>query len=189
MKQFFIPLILAVVLCTGAVLLSRSSPPLPELGKVSTFQFENADGGTFGSENLAGKISIWSFFFTSCQGPCPATQAVVAKLQRELKSVPELQLVSISIDPKEDSPEKLVAYRSKLGGDAINWRMLRPGADSTPLDLFAAQSFHVGVDLKELIHSTRLVLIDGNGTVRGSYNSESADSLEELKSAIRSLQS
>lgn len=63
-----------------------------------------------------GRPVVLSFIFTSCTTICPMISATLAQVQRELGPARErVHLVSISIDPEFDTPERLHEYASKLG--------------------------------------------------------------------------
>jgi protein SCO1/2 len=63
-----------------------------------------------------GRPVVLSFIFTSCTTICPMISSTLAQLQRKLGPArDQVHLVSISIDPEFDTPERLRAYASKFG--------------------------------------------------------------------------
>lgn len=56
---------------------------------------------------------ILSFIFTSCATICPILTATLAQAERQLQNEPTVpKLVSVSIDPEYDTPERLRRYAS-----------------------------------------------------------------------------
>lgn len=81
--------------------------PLPD------FSFERAAGGTFGNEDLRGKLTLMFFGFTHCPDVCPTTLATMREIETRLKDDPalsRLQMVFVSVDPERDSAEVLREY-------------------------------------------------------------------------------
>ena len=65
-----------------------------------------------------------NFIFTTCTTICPVMTATFAQLQRELGAEAErVHLVSISIDPEYDRPDKLAAYAKQFQAGG-NWTFL-----------------------------------------------------------------
>jgi protein SCO1/2 len=82
------------------------------------------DGKTvrFREELDAGRSVVLSFIFTACASICPVTSATLAQLQRRLGAgISQVQLISISIDPDEDTAGRLAAYGRKFGARP-GWR-------------------------------------------------------------------
>ena len=181
MKQFVAPILCFSLVFTGVLLLLRKNEvpdPLPRYGRLPEVILEHSSGAAFRPSQLNGTVSLWSFFFTSCEGPCPKLQAEMLKLQRRLKRTQNVQLVSVSVDHETDTPERLRAYAEKLGARPENWSFLR--AEETPLRSLAIQGFQVGVDPGNLIHSNRIALVDSTGEVRGLYDSTEEQKMEKL---------
>ncbi|RIL07557.1 MAG: SCO family protein [Proteobacteria bacterium] len=65
-----------------------------------------------------------NFVYTSCSTVCPVMTSTFASARRKLADAGQpVRLVSISIDPEHDTPERLARYASAHGGDA-SWRFL-----------------------------------------------------------------
>lgn len=61
-----------------------------------------------------GRIVVLSFIYTTCNAICPMTSHTIAKLQIKLgKDLARVHLVSISIDPEQDTPKRLADYAQK----------------------------------------------------------------------------
>ncbi len=82
-------------------------------GTVPTFQLTNQNGQPFGSGQLAGKIWIADFIYTTCPGPCPMISGRMSELQKPLEKS-DVHLVSFSVDPKKDTPAVLSDYAREI---------------------------------------------------------------------------
>lgn len=179
-----IPLVVATVfffIWRGEInrLASRS---LPAYGEAPNFQLINQNGQPFGSTDLANKIWIADFVFTSCPGPCPIISTRMSELQKPLGKT-DVHLISFTVDPDKDTPEVLRNYAEKLRAQTGRWDFLT-GKKSAIYDL-SQKGFKLaladGSDETGMpVHSTRMVLIDRHGQIRGYYDGLAADSVTKL---------
>ncbi len=161
-----------------------SREKIPELYQVPQFSFVERSGQPFGLDNLKGKISVVDFFFTSCQGPCPLMNAQMAQLYALYAPSDKVQLVSFTVDPENDTLQKLREYAPRFGVIDNRWLFVRgPIAEISHL---CEEGFKVSGDLPGL-HTTKLILVDPQGIIRGYYDYDSEASLKLLKSNIRTL--
>lgn len=176
---------LFLAMSAGSVLLlSRqlggiSSSSLPNYGVVPDFQLIERSGATFSRAELAGGVWVADFIFTRCQGSCPLLSARMATIQQQLRlaTTQPVRLVSFSVDPEWDTPERLREYAARYRADPKQWLFLT-GPYQTMTDLIK-KGFHLGIVKAEdapetspsepIIHSDRLVLVDAVGHIRGYY--------------------
>jgi cytochrome oxidase Cu insertion factor (SCO1/SenC/PrrC family) len=156
--------------------------PIRSYGPVPNFQLTNQNNQPFGSTQLAGKIWIADFIFTSCPGPCPMVSSRMSELQRPLEKT-DVHLVSFSVDPGKDTPEVLRGYADKLKAQPARWDFLT-GSKSTIYDL-SKNGFKLAVsdgseEAGVPVHSTRIVLVDRHGEIRGYYEATAADAVTKL---------
>jgi protein SCO1/2 len=72
----------------------------------------------FYTDLVKGQVVAMNFVFTSCGTICPPMGANFAKLQKILGGRPDgkrVRLISVSIDPGNDTPERLKAWAAKFG--------------------------------------------------------------------------
>jgi protein SCO1/2 len=155
---------------------------LPSQGRVPSFQLVNQDGQPFGSNELSGKIWIADFIFTTCPGPCPMISTRMSELQKPLEKT-DVHLVSVSVDPERDTPAVLRGYAEKLKAQPHRWDFLT-GSKSAIYDL-SRNGFKLaisdGAEEQGIpIHSTRMVLVDRRGTIRGYYDALAPDAMTKL---------
>jgi protein SCO1 len=148
-------------------------------GSVPEFTLMNQHGKNFGSADLRGKIWIADFVYSTCPGPCPMISSRMSELQKPLEKT-DVHLVSFSVDPMKDTPEVLRGYAEKLHAEAGRWDFLT-GPQSTIYNL-SRNGFKlaVGEEKGVPIHSTRMILVDRNGAIRGYYDAVEPDAVTKL---------
>jgi protein SCO1 len=151
-------------------------------GTVPHFQLVNQNGRPFDSTQLAGKIWIADFIYTACPGPCPMISTRMSELQKPLEKT-DVHLVSFSVDPEKDTPEVLRGYAEKLHADPERWDFLT-GPKSAIYKL-SHNGFKLAVsdgsdEAGIPVHSTRMVVVDRHGEIRGYYEATEADAVTKL---------
>lgn len=156
-----------------------------DFGAVADFQMKNQLGQPVTLEMLKGKTWVASFIFTRCQGPCPLISYRASELQKEFQS-DNFRLVSFSVDPDYDQPDKLLAYSKNYSADSRRWIFLT-GEKKLLFELIH-KSFHLAVEDNgddksgdQIMHSTYFVLVDVDGHIRGYFNSTEATAMADLK--------
>jgi protein SCO1/2 len=151
-------------------------------GALPNFQLVNQDGRSFGSAQLIGKIWVADFIFTTCPGPCPMISTRMSELQKPLEKT-DVHLVSFTVDPIKDTPEVLRGYAEKLHAQPGRWDFLT-GAQST-IYYLSRDGFKLAIsngseEAGVPVHSTRMVLVDRHGQIRGYYEATEADAVTKL---------
>jgi protein SCO1/2 len=177
-----IGLILAAAVLAGC---SSRTRPLPILGRVPEFTLTEQTGEPFESKSLEGKIWVSDFMFTTCTGPCPRMSSQMHWLGTQVADLPDVRLVSFTVDPEHDTPTVLAEYAKRFRADPGQWYFLT-GPQSTLHDL-DRDGFKLGGMDGSMAHSTRFVLVDPQGRIRGYYHTDQDDGLKQLVSDIRRL--
>jgi protein SCO1/2 len=152
------------------------------LADCRAYSFTNQNNQTLNNESFLGKVQLINFFFTSCHGPCPRLMADISKVEREVDNA-ALQILSISVDPSRDTPEVLQQYKEKFPAKVATWHLAT--TDKASLLRFAEDGLKLALGEEIDLHSTRVVLVDQKGNMRGLFDpKEDADA---LVLAIRSL--
>ncbi len=185
----------AFALAILATLVMRARPPesAPVLHQVPAFTLVDSSGEAFGSANLSGSVYVASFFFTRCRSFCPAMMHSVAELQNRYaaEGTQGVRLVSFSVDPEADDPARLREYGAELGVDPARWTLLTGTPDS--MRAVVIDGFQVpmgapevlGEDLIDVAHSGKLLLVDGEGRVRGHYDSADSSLARLFEDSVR----
>jgi protein SCO1/2 len=159
------------------LLIRRPEPP-PVGWTIPSFSLTDQGGRPFGSTELAGRVYVASFFFTSCPSVCPRLMQAMRRLQDRYAEhgLGAIRLVSISVDPERDTPERLREYADALGVDPTRWRLLT--GDRATIRELLERGFKVSMGDPsspaggpyDIAHSTKLVLVDPRGGHRGFYD-------------------
>jgi protein SCO1/2 len=161
-----------------------SQKPLPVLGRVPEFTMTAQDGEQFASKSLEGKIWVSDFIFTTCNGPCPRMSSQMHWVGTQVADLPDVRLVSFTVDPEHDTPAVLAEYAKRFRADPGQWYFLTgPRPVLQELD---RRAFKLGVG-GGMAHSTRFVLIDRQGRIRGYYHTDDDEGLKPLISDVRRL--
>ncbi len=162
-----------------------AAEPLPTLGRLPDFALVDQRGAAVSLESFAGRIWVADFFFTTCAGPCPIMSSKMAALQRTFSRVPNVQLVSFTVNPEVDTPEVLLAYADRYQAVEDRWTFLT--GDRADLTALALDGFHLGAGDQPIHHSTYFTLVDGQGRLRGYYDSTVPRALDRLVADIQQL--
>ncbi|MFI5360960.1 MAG: SCO family protein [Elusimicrobiota bacterium] len=127
----------------------------------------------FGRKDMLGKPWVVDFVYTHCAGPCPLLTQRLSKLAAVLP--PDVGLLTVTVDPDGDTPELLRAYAKEYGADLRRWVFLRGTLSQTYELLYAGFRLPMSADPKagqgaRVQHSTRFVLVDKRGGIRGFYD-------------------
>jgi len=176
-------LLLAVLGCRGA--------ELPVLGTVPGFALTDQTGARVGLAELRGRVWIADFIFTSCAGICPGMTARMAEAQERLRDLADLRLVSFTVDPETDTVETLARYGKRHGAEPGRWHLLT--GERAAIHRLSIEGFKLGAGPapdggpEPILHSSKLVLVDRAGRIRGYYDTEEEAVVERLLDDARRL--
>ncbi len=176
--------IAAVVALAGLAVSCAPLPPLSVLGDVPQFQLTSQDGQPFHSKALEGRVWVADFIYTTCTGPCPMMSSQMRRLQTQTD--PEVKLISFTVDPAHDTPPVLSEYAKKFKYDPSRWWFLTGEAEK--LSSLGRDTFHLNSVDGSMTHSTRFVLVDRKGHIRGYYSTSEDGFLSRLVRDIKTVQ-
>lgn len=172
--------VVGIAAITAFQLVCRRTPaPPPVLLTLPQFSLVDARGDTFDNASLRGKTWVVNFFFTSCPSICPDLMRKMGKLQAwyEEREVAGIALLSISVDPERDTPERLREYAVSMGADPSRWTLVT--GDLEAVRALVVGGFKTALDpgnddtgMFDITHSGKFVLVDGDGGIRGYYASD-----------------
>lgn len=150
----------------------------------------NQDGRKTGSVNAEGKISVVNFFFTSCPTICPRMMRGMQRVQELYLNDPDILFMSLTVDPKRDTPERLKVYAQAYNAHPQQWQFLT--GDKKEIYRLARKSyFLIATDgdggKHDFIHSENLVLVDQKGRIRGYYDGTDENAVDQLVRDIAKL--
>lgn len=180
----------AVVAALGVALGLRSLWRAPEPPRYSTlppFHLTERSGRPLSARDLRGRIWVADFIFTQCGGACPAMTARLARLRRELPA--GVAFVSFTVDPAHDTPEVLARYADTFHAGE-DW-LFATGPQKDLYDLSVVGFKLAALEVPEgeraaaggdgpFLHSSKFTLVDGDGVIRGYYDSTDESALRAL---------
>ncbi len=164
---------------------------LPRYSAVPDFTGVSQTGSVVTKAALSGKAFIADFIFTTCQGICPGMTSKMKSLEDRLRDEPGIRFVSFTVDPAHDTPEVLARYGAEHGADPSRWLFVR--TDKERIRTLCRDGFKLAVEdagagaSEPILHSTRFVLVDAEGTIRGYYDSVEPGALAALAADARRL--
>ncbi|MFZ3588732.1 SCO family protein [Bacillus sp. DJP31] len=146
----------------------------------------------FGAGNIKNKILVVDFIFTNCETVCPPLTNNMSKLQEMAKEKElEVEFVSFSVDPENDTPEKLVSFAEQFEVDFTNWHFLT-GYSQKEIEAFAQDSFKAIVQkptsTDQVIHGTSFYLVNKKGEVSNKYSGLQETPYDQIIQDIENLQ-
>jgi protein SCO1 len=162
---------------------STGSGELPVLGRVPALDLVRADGARVTNADLAGMPWVADFVFTRCVTSCPMLTSRLRAVGGGLTEGEDFRRVSISVDPAYDTPEVLREYGERRKIPESWWWLTGEPARVEELvrkGFFLTLEPNPGSPNDPILHSTRLVLIDAEGRIRGYYDGFDAEDLKKL---------
>ncbi|MHB9008788.1 MAG: SCO family protein [Limisphaerales bacterium] len=168
---------------------------LPVLSRMTDFRLTNQLGTEVTLDTLHDRVWVGDIIFTRCPGPCVRMSETMRRLHAELPSGGRVGLFSLTADPVHDTPEVLGRYAERFGADPGRWLFLSGSQDE--IYRLATQDLLLVVADNQadptappedlFLHSTKLVVIDGEGQVRAAFDGEDASSVKRVTEAVHAL--
>lgn len=179
-----------IIIALGSIFITRSylkrqqyemenwRPPM--IGKLTEdLSAINRTGEKVSLGQLKGKIYVVGYQYTECPAGCLGLASIMKSLQREFGEDDRFRLVSISVNPEKDTPEKMNEWVKQRGVDSPNWWFLTGDAKAFSRYMVRQFKFYSTEKITDpgllatqgpLAHDQRLVIVDGDGTIRGYYD-------------------
>jgi protein SCO1/2 len=164
-------------------------------GMIEDFSLIDHRNQPFDIEKVRGKVWVANFIFTSCATECPLLSRRMQDIQEAFKNDPRVELVSISVDPRTDSPERLAKYAEAFqAGD--KWAFLT--GDTKEIERLSTKGFMVVTPgetpaassarrTRELLHSEKIAVVDQLGVVRYYANGMNPKAAKKVSQVVRTL--
>ncbi|MFB9055145.1 SCO family protein [Mariniflexile ostreae] len=158
--------------------------------KIADFSLTNQNGKTITQKDYKDKIYVADFFFTTCQTICPIMTDHMAQVQKEILNDPDIMLLSHSVTPEIDTPDRLKQYAVEKGVNDTKWNLVT--GDKKQIYELARKSYlavkTTGTgDAYDMIHTENFMLIDKKRQIRGFYDGTKADDIDRLLDDIEIL--
>jgi protein SCO1/2 len=189
---FFVALALVFYFVLTLVIPGYAKKRVAPISYVRPFSFSTQDGKSFTEKNVAGKVYVADYFFTTCKGICPKMNNNMKLVYEAFKNENDFLIVSHTCDPETDSVAQMKKFSDSLGVNTNKWVFLTGRKDS--LYTMARVSYTIddpANNLKNIdddfLHTQFWALVDRNGDVRKIYDGLKESEVRELIKDIKKL--
>jgi protein SCO1/2 len=157
----------------------------PVAHRVRPFAMFDQTGSRVTDRDFAGRPYVASFIYTRCSVICPQLVSGLKKVDQRVRD-PRLVILSFSVTPDLDPPSVLAVFGRDRGIDPRRWKLLtgrKADILSLARDSFFADDGRLRESLKDeesFLHTEKIVLVDGDGRLRGVYNGSQRFDLDHL---------
>ena len=153
---------------------------LPVLGEVAPFKLKERSGKEIDLDKLKGKVWIANFIFTSCTSQCPLIMMEALKISKALLFKENFRMVSVTIDPDTDTPQRLTEYADKWKADPFKWFFLTGDYVEVKNLMQKGLKMPAEVEGVDMMHSSKFVLVDHFAQIRGYYDADDGMQMKKL---------
>jgi protein SCO1/2 len=151
--------------------------------KIPDFKFLNQDSLWVSQKDMAGKIYVADFFFTTCPTICPTMKTQLLRIFDKFAEDDRVRILSHTIDPEYDGVRVLKDYAKKLNITSPRWNLVT--GKKSDIYRLGEKSYMVTAqeDANEeggFVHSGAFILVDQNRHVRGIYDGTKEEDVNHL---------
>lgn len=186
---FFTVLTIGFFIFLGIALPGYIKPKMPPISTVQPFAFINQDGQNITEKDLAGKVVVVNFFFTTCRSVCPKMNNNLKPVYEKFKNEPDFLILSHTSDPERDSAATLRRYADSMKVDTHKWMFLTGRKDS----LYSAARHSYKVDdphnfvqniNDDFLHTQFIALVNKKGEVVKIFDGIKPSEMKEMEGDI-----
>lgn len=178
---YLVAFFVGITLITAMRPLTRHVPDAPAvIYQMPGFDLVDQNGERFTLESMRGEVWVAGFIFTSCPSICPKISRSMVGLQDKFETFEiDARMITFSVDPETDTPEVLARYAETIGADTSRWTFVT--GDRSAMEKLVVGGFKLAMDepkpidepsMYDIAHSTKLVLVDAEGGIRGFYSTD-----------------
>lgn len=189
---FFLGLVLVFYFSMSYLIPDFAKTKFKPIGVVLPFTFINQDGKNFTENDVAGKVFVSEYFFTTCPSICPRMNTNMRKVYDQFKDDPNFLILSHTCDPETDSAQRLKRYADSMGVETTKWIFLTGRKDS----LYYQARYSYKIDdpnnnvsniEDDFLHSQFFALVDKKGRVKKIYDGIKLNEVDEMILDIKQL--
>lgn len=154
-----------------------------EAHQVASFTLANQKGEQYTFDPQGEQVYVVNFFFTTCGSFCPKVTNNLLRVQDRFSAKQDVRILSLSVDPKTDQPKVLSDYAERYGIQSSQWQLLTGKKDKIYdiiLNEFLLPIEEDGSESHSFLHSDKIVLVDGQGRIRGYYGGQEDEEVDRL---------
>lgn len=153
---------------------------------IPDFEVLDQSGKAINQKYFSNHIYVANFFFASCKDVCPTMNRRLSTIYDKYKEFTEVQFLSFTVDPENDSISVLNNYSKKFNADPKIWHFVT-GKKEDIVKAGAGFLLPVSIEAKTIDHSQQFILVDKANHIRGVYDSESDAELKRLEGDLKLL--
>lgn len=189
---FFLGLLLVFYFSMTFLIPDFAKVKFKPIGEVLPFTFINQDGKNFTENDVAGKVFVSEYFFTTCPSICPRMNTNLRKVYDQFKDDANFLILSHTCDPETDSALRLKNYADSMGVETTKWVFLTGRKDS----LYYQARYSYKIDdpnnnvaniEDDFLHSQFFALVDKKGRVKKIYDGIKQSEVDEMIFDIKQL--
>jgi len=189
---FFSVLVVSFYFAMGKIIPGFTKSKLPLVSRLQPFAFINQDGKIITEKDVAGKVFVAEYFFTTCKGICPKMNNNMRRVYEKFKDEEGFLILSHTCDPATDSAATLKHYSDSMNVNTAKWIFLTGRKDS--LYNMARHSYKIddpANNLKDIdedfLHTQFFALVDRNGDIRKIYDGIRPSEVDLMMTDIEKL--
>ena len=189
---FFILLALVFYFVLTQIIPGFTKRGVSPISYIRPFAFANQDGNMITEKDVAGKVYVAEYFFTTCKGICPKMNNNMRLVYEQFKKDTNFLILSHTCDPDTDSIPRMKYYADSMGVDTKRWIFLTGRKDS----LYNMARFSYTIDDPadnlvniddDFMHSQLWALVNKNGDVTKIYDGLKESEVKQLIGDARKL--
>ncbi len=160
--------------------------------QVGSFRLTDQSNHEVSDRDLDGRIHVASFFFASCSSLCPRLLDRLKPVQEAIRGASDVVMVSYSVTPALDTPAFPADFGRRCGVDPAVWQLLT--GDVKEIQRLIRGSYFADDDREidgrkesRILHSEKVLLVDGARRIRGAYNGTNPYEVQKLIEDIATL--
>ena len=186
---FFLVLVVGFYVTMSQLVPGFGKSKLEPIGRVLPFAFTNQDGKIVTENDVAGKVFVAEYFFTTCKNICPVMNSNMKMVYDQFKNEKDFLILSHTSFPEIDSASVLKKYADSLQVNTQKWIFLTGRKDS----LYKQARYSYKIDdqnnnltdiTQDFIHSQFFSLVDKEGVVRRIYDGLKPTEVEKMMNEI-----
>lgn len=157
---------------------------------IAPFSFVDQDSSIITNDTFRDKIYVADFFFTTCTTICPKMKKQMLRVYEATQEMPDVLILSHTIDPQYDTVAWLHEYAARLGVDSKRWHFVTGVQDSIykiAQTSYFATAMEDKTEPEGFIHSGAFLLIDKKQRIRGKYDGTKEEDVNRLIVDIKRL--
>ncbi len=175
----------------NAVTDAKPQPPVAPR-RLGEFTLTDQSDRTVTHAAFAGKFIIVNFVHTSCSVSCLQVNRQMAEAQRLTVGQADVRLMSLTVDPRTDTPPVLAEFGKKFGSDSNRWWLLT--GEKAVLYGLIETSFLRREALNQdspmpggFLDTDRIAVVDRSGTVRRYFDGMKATTPAAITNLLHEL--